>query len=272
MSTNNSILKDMKQALINAHKSNNAKAISKDFAAGSGVSEKAFTSWTTWIETLHVKVSPWAEKWNDGKVTDDEIQQIMDDVMPVLKQINRVDDKLFIRSNDLGAICKMVHDFGKSNDGTVDVVKGKVSFRRQIEAMIGMRLSENQALTEDEYNTVVKYDRAVVNKEKAENRLNGYTDKKGAKVIGLKDQLKEAEKKLEDIKKSVTATYKKFNAVPTEDDLKADEGVALATANVENIKNNIKATEGNITKAKETIKKLEKSYKEIMSKKVKAIK
>ena len=265
MSTNNSILKEMKQPLINAHNNNNAKAISKDFATGSGVSERAYTSWCTWIETLYIKVTPWAEKWNNGDCSDEEIQAIMDEVIPILKQLSRVDDKLFVRINDVGAICKMAHQFGKSTNGSVDVVMGKVAFRRQIETMIGNRLAKNAALTEDDYDIVIKYDRAVANKEKAENRLNGYIDAKGAKVVGLKEQLEEAEKKADSIKKSIIATYAKFNAVPTDKDLKEDEGMALAMANVETLKNTIKSVEGNISKAKETIKKHGKKYKEIMA-------
>ncbi len=268
MSTNNSILVEMKQALINAHNANNAKAISKDFAAGSGVSEKAFTSWTTWIDELHAKVLPWVEKWNNGKVSDEEIQATYDDIMPILRQIQRVDDKLFIRTNDIGAICKMCHEFGKSLNGTVDVANGKRAFRRQIEAMVGNRIAQNEVLSEDDYGIIVKYDRAVKNRDKAELRLEGYTDAKGAKVKGLKEQLEEATKVYNDMKKiagitpEIEAELKKakknlFDEYPI---------VAGYMATVVNLENTIKSTEGNIDNAKETIKKLEKDYKKLMAK------
>ena len=263
-----SILKDMRQALVNAHNANNAKAISKDFAAGSGVSERAFTAWCTWIDELHTKVLPWVEKWNNGKVTDEEIQATYDDIMPILRQIQRVDDKLFIRTNDVGAICKMCHDFGKSANGSVDVARGNKAFRRQIEAMIGNRIAQNEVLSEDDYDIVIKYDRAVKNKEKAEARLEGYTDAKGAKVKGLKEQLEEAKKIYVDMKAvagitpEIEADLKKnkknlFEAYPI---------IAGYMATVDNLDNQIKSTEGNIDKAKATIKKLEKDYKAIMAK------
>lgn len=268
MSTKTSILKGMKCALINAHNSNNAKAISKDFAAGSGTPEKVFNSWCTWVETLHYKVTPWAEKWNDGKVTDAEINAIYDEVMPILRQLERVDDKLFLRSNEVGAICKMVHDFGKSENGSIDVVKGKVAFRRQIETMIGNRIAQNEAVTEDEYKVITKYDSAVKNQEKAENRLNGYTDKKGALVKGLRDQLKEAEKIYADMKIACGITAK------IEADLKKakknlyDEYPVITgyMEKVIELENAVKSTEGQISKCKETIQKYGKQYKELMAK------
>lgn len=262
MSNNNSILKGMKDVLIKAHNTNNAKAISKDFAAGAGVDEKVFTSWCTWIETLHVKVTPWAEAWNNGDVSDDDINKIYDDVMPVLKQLSRVDNKLFLRTNEVGAICKMAHEFGKSDNGSIDVVRGKVAFRRQIETMIGNRIAQNEAVTEDDYKIILKYDSAVKNQKKAEDRLNGYTDKRGAAVIGLKDRLKEAEKTLDDMKKLV-----KVKEDTKDDDLCKEYPILSGyVATVNGLKADIKSAEGQIDRAKTTIKENKKKYQELMSK------
>ena len=263
MSTN--ILKDMKQALINAHNNNNAKAISKDFAEGSGVSERSYTSWVTWCDTLHYKLSPWAEKYNNGEIPDAELNKFLDEAMPILKQMAKVDAKLFIRTNDATFLVGKVHDFGKSANGTLDVVKGKVAFRRQIEAMLGNRIAAADAVSEDDYDIIIKYEKAEKNIAKANDRLNGYVNPKGEKIVGLKEKLEEAEKKADSIKKSIITTYAKFNAVPTDKDLKEDEGMALAMANVEALKDTIKSTEGQISKAKETKKKTEKKYKELMA-------
>lgn len=260
MSTTNNILKEMRPALVNAHNANNAKVISKDFAAGSGVSERAYTNWVTWVDSLHYKVTPWAAKWNDGKVTDEEIQAIYDDVMPILRAISRVDDKLFIRTNDVGAICKMAHNFGKSENGSVDIVTGKKAFRRMIETMVGNRIAQNEALSEDNYTTIVKYERAVKNKEKAEARLDGYVDAKGAKVEGLKEQLKKAKETLS----TMEALAIEMGA--DKKTIKDNPIVGAYQAQVTTLENTIKATEGNIDKAKTTIKELGKEYKAIMAK------
>lgn len=267
--TNNSILKEMKQALINAHNTNNAKAISKDFAAGSGVSERAFTSWTTWIESLHVAVTPWVQKFNDKDITDAELQEIYNKVFPILKQLAKVDKTpLFIRESDAVRICGFAAKHGKTANGSVDVLVGKVAFRREIETMLGIRLAQNEVLIEDDYDKIVKYERAVKNKEKAEARLDGYTNAKGVKVVGLREQLEEAKKIYVDMKAiagitpEIEADLKKnkknlFEAYPI---------IAGYMTTVDNLDNQIKSTEGNIDKAKETIKKLGKDYKEIMAK------
>ena len=264
MSTNNSILKNMKSALKAAHAANNGKAISKDFAAGANVSEEAFSAWCTWIDTLHFRIIPWVEKWNDGKVADEELDKVYGEVMPVLRQISRVDDKLFFRSNDVAAICKMAHDFGKSANGSVDVVRGKVAFRRQIETMIGNRMAQNAALTEDEYDLIVRYERTETNLEKAENRLNGY-ERNGKKVTGLKDNLKTAEKTLADIKEAVIGMGG--------DKDKIDENPVIAgyLKTVTDIKSDIKNTEERIKKASKYLEENGKKYKEVMAK-VKTIK
>lgn len=259
--TNNSILKEMKQALINAHKTNNAKAISKDFAAGSGVSERAFTSWTTWIESLHVAVTPWVQKFNDKDITDAELQEIYNKVFPILKQLAKVDETpLFIRESDAVRICGFAAKHGKTANGSVDVLVGKVAFRREIETMLGIRLAQNEVLIEDDYDKIVKYERAVKNKEKAEARLDGYTNAKGVKVVGLREQLKEAKKTLEEMKKLA------ISMGADKDTIAKNPIVSGYIATVDNLDNQIKSTEGNIDKAKETIKKLGKDYKEIMAK------
>lgn len=262
MSTNNSILKDMRQALISAHNANNAKAISKDFAAGSGVSEKAYTSWVTWCNSLHHQIAPWVTKFNSSKVTDAELKDIYDKVFPILNQLKKVDDKLFVRDSDVAYLCGKGSTEGKSCNGTVDVQLGQVAFRRKVEIMFGNRLAQNEVLTEDDYDIILKYERAEKNKEKAENRLDGYTDAKGAKVVGLKDQLKEAEATLENVKKALLAMNKDLDAKTIEE----NEVVVGYVVTVNTLKGDIKSVEGNINKAKETIKKYGKQYKELTAK------
>lgn len=260
MSTkNNSILKDMKQALINAHNTNNVKAISKDFAAGSGVSEKAYTSWVTWIESLHYVVTPWVEKFNDKNIKDEELQEIYKAVFPILRQLTKVDDKLFVRDSDAVKFCGFAAKHGKSGNGTVDVLVGKTAFRREIEAELGIRIAQNEVLSEDNYDVIIKYEKAVSNQEKAENRLNGY-ERNGAKVEGLKEQLKKAE---DDVAKITALTIEMGADKKT---VSSSPIIAGYVKVVDDLKSDITNTEKRIEKAKETIKKLGKQYKEIMAK------
>lgn len=267
MESTNNILQDMRSALINAHNSNNAKAISKDFAAGSGVSEKSYTSWTNWCDNLYYKLAPWAEKYNDAKIPDAELNQFLDDAMPILKVMTKVDDKLFVRANDAIFLVGKVHDFGKSADGTLDVVRGKVAFRRQVEAMLGCRIAGNAAVTEADYDTVVKYEKAEANIDKAQLRLDGYTNAKGEKVVGLKERLEEATKVCNDMKKIAGITDEIEKKLKKEKK-QLDEAYPLIAAYIQaaaEAEEAVKSAEGQITKCKETMAKLGKKYKEIMA-------
>lgn len=266
MSKNNSILKGMKQALINAHNTNNNKAISKDFAAGSGCSERAYTSWVTWCNSLYVKLAPWAEKYNDSQIPDEELNKILNEAMPILKQMTKADDKCFVRPTDATFLIGKIHEYGKSNNGTLDVVRGTVAFRRQIECLLGCRIAGNAAVSEDDYNIVVKYEKAVLNKDKANDRLDGYVNSKGEKIVGLKDKLEEAKKILTDMKIACKVTEEVEKKLKNDKkELTVEYPVLTAYVGaVDELTASIKSAEGNISKSDETIKKLAKDYKRIM--------
>jgi len=264
MSTNTftkSVLKDMRPALMRAHNTNNGKAISKDFAFGCGVSERAYTSWCTWINSLHYAVTPWVEKFNDKDISDEELKAIYDKVFPILKQLAKVDDTpLFLRDSDAVRICGFAAKHGKTANGSVDVLVGAVAFRREVETMLGIRLAQNEVLVEDDYDIIMKYEKAEKNKEKAEDRINGYIDAKGQAVKGLKTTLEEAKATLEEMKKLAIEMGADKKTI---DDNKIISGYV---ANVTEIESAIKSAEGQIAKNKETIKKFGKQYKAIMAK------
>ena len=259
MSTKNSILKDIKKALIMAHNQGNHNAISKDFAAGCGVSERAYESWVTFIDTLHYKVAPWVEKFNDKDIPDEELQNIYKDIFPTWRLINTTDDKLFIRESDAIVICGYAKKHGRSEvKGSIDVLVGKKAFRREIETELGIRIAQNEVLTEDEYDVIVKYERAEANKEKATQKLEGY-ERNGQKVMGLKEKLENAKKVLKDMMTLVNV------AKGTKTSELAEKYPLLSgyIAEVENLESDITNTETRITKADETIKKLGKQYKDL---------
>lgn len=269
MSTkNNSILKGMKQALVMAHNTNNTKAISKDFAAGCGIADNVFESWVGWIESLHYAVAPWVQKFNDKDITDDELKEIYGKVFPILRQLAKVDDTpLFIRESDAVRICGFAAKHGKTANGSVDVLVGKVAFRREIETMLGIRLAQNEVLVEDDYDVIVKYEKAMQNQEKAENRLEGY-ERNGQHVKGLKEQLEEANKIYVDMK-AVAGITKEIEAKLKKEKKNLFEAYPIITGymqRVVDLEADIKGTEARIEKAKETQKKLKTKYKEIMGK------
>lgn len=256
-----SILKAMKGALVMAHNTNNARAISKDFCAGCGVPENVYESWVTWIKLLHEAVTPWVTKFNDKDVTDEELQEIYKAVFPILRQLKRVDDKLFLRESDAIRICGFAAKHGKTANGSVDVAMGAKAFRREIETMLGIRIAQSAVLTEDEYGVITKYESAENNLEKAQNKLNG-VERNGKEVKGLIDKLAEATKTLNDMKALVN--------VP--DDVKNDDLVAkypvLAgyVKAVKDLESDKKNTEKRIKETEDYLKENKAKYGEVLAK------
>lgn len=209
-----SIFMGITPAIIRMHEMNNNKAISKDFAAGCGCGEIAYDSWVRHIDELYEVVAPWAAKFNDKTATDEELQTIYKAVFPKWRMICRVGEvecnghtNMFVRESDAVDICRSAKKYGKSANGSIDVATGKKAFRKEIETMIGIRLAQNAITSDTEYDLIRAYEKAVSNKEKAENRLDGYT-KGGKEVPGLRAALKDAEKVLEDMKQLMINTSK----------------------------------------------------------------
>lgn len=204
-----SIFMAITPAIVRMHELGNNKAISKDFAAGCGAGETAYVSWVKHIDDLYEIVAPWAAKFNDKKATDEEIAEIYKAVFPKWRMISRVGEEecnghnnMFVRESDAVRICNFAMKHGKTDKGSIDVATGKKVFRKEIETMLGIRLAQNAIMTDTDYDLVKSYEKAVSNKEKAENRLEGYT-RGGKEVKGLREALKDAEKVLEDMKLAI---------------------------------------------------------------------
>lgn len=268
VNTEKSIFATMAKAIANMHAQNNGKAITKDFAAGCGVPENHFKSWELWVKRLYEVAAPWGIKYNDKKVSDEELQTIYKGIFPIWRQLVRVGDSeeggyknLFIRESDAIRICTYTVKDGKSKVGSIDVAVGLKTFRRNIECLLGKRLAQNAALTEDEYETMVKYEKAVSTIEKTKNRLEGY-ERDGKEYKGLRTLKAEAEANLVKMR----ALALSLGGSIKEAEIDQNPIMSGYLAAVTNIESQIKQAEATIKQAEETKKKTAKEYKEIMAK------
>lgn len=264
-----SIYMAIQPAIIRMHELGNNKAISKDFAAGCGAGEVAFTSWVNHIDELYDIVLPWGNKFNNKKVTDDELAVIYKTVFPKWRQICRVGEtecnghnNMFIRESDAVRICGFVIKHGKTEKGSIDVANGKKVFRKEIETMLGIRLAQNEVLSDKDYDIIKTYEKAESNKDKAENRLDGYT-RNGQEVKGLRALLKDAEAEV----KKITDIAKKLKA----DKAMIESLTAEADKVVTDLKSQVTQAEKQLNNANATIKELKKDYEAIMAR-IEAIK
>ena len=243
-------------ALKVAHNTNNKKVITKDFALGAGCTEDAFTKWENTVDSLYSRVEPWVEKFNSSKVTDEELQALYAEVFPTYKRlINQTGEKIFIRESDAVRICGFAHKHGASAHGSVDVLKSKKMFRKEI----GIRLAHSEVLTEENYKVITSYEKAQKNIESLTNTLNGY-ERDGKKVVGLKDQLKDAEDNLT----KMTALAISMGA--DEKQIKDNPLLASDTKAVKDLKATIKNIEGKIDKSKKIVEDNKKKYEELLKK------
>ena len=268
VTTNTSIFATMAKPIAVMHKANNTKAISKDFAAGCGVPENHYKSWELWIKRLYDAAAPWGIKYNDKNVKDEELAEIYKSIFPIWRQLVRVGDSeeggyknLFIRESDAVRICGFTVKDGKSKVGSIDVAVGIKAFRRDVECLLGKRLAQNAALTESEYETVVKFEKAVQTIDKTTKRLYGY-ERDGKDIKGLKDILAEAEAELIKMRAFALTLAKDYK----EADIDNHPLMAGYVQAVKDAETNVKQAETTISKAQETKKKLAKDYKEIMAK------
>lgn len=267
VNTEKSIFETMAKAIAAMHAQNNPKAITKDFAAGCGIPENHFKSWELWVKRLYEIAHPWGAKYNDKNIPDAELEKIEGDVFPIWRQLVRVGDSeeggyrnVFIRKMDAAKICDFSVKNGKSKNGSIDVTTGLKTFRREIECLLGKRMAQNSALTEDEYETMTKYEKAVKTIETTQNRLFGY-ERDGKDHKGLKDTLADAEAEVIKMR-----TFALSYPGTTEANVDANPLMSEYLKNVETIKSQIKQAEATIKKAEETKKKLAKSYAEIIAK------
>lgn len=247
-------------ALKVAHNTNNKKVITKDFALGAGCTEDAFTKWENTVDSLYSRVEPWVEKFNSSKVTDEELQALYAEVFPTYKRlINQTGEKIFIRESDAVRICGFAHKHGQSAHGSVDVLKSKKMFRKEIETMFGIRLAASEILKEDDYKIITSYEKAVKNIESLTNTLEGY-ERDGKKIEGLKTRLEKAEDDLSKMKALV------ISIGGDEKDIENNPLMSAYQKNVSDLKATIKNIEGKIDKSKKTVEDNKKKYEELLKK------
>lgn len=254
-------------ALKVAHESNNAKAISEDFALGSGVTPENYRKWVDTIDSLHSRVEPWVEMFNDKDATEEDLQKLYAEIFPTYRRlINQTGEKIFVRESDAVRICEFAHKHGKSAKGSIDVVKGKVSFRKEVETMFGIRLAQSAALKEDDYKVITRYEGAQEAIKNADRQLDGY-EKNGKKVPGLREDLTKAVEELD----AARAGFEQLKQLGVSKGLKEtdfDETIITQPHfdKIKALEAAIKNVEGKKTKAKDRIKDLEKDYLKLMVK------
>lgn len=258
----------MAPAIIKAHNLGNNKAISRDFALGCGVDEIAFDSWVNWVGRIHEVCTKWAGEFNSKDVSDAKLGEHCAKVLPMWKTLLTVSEgvaelghrNIFTREDaDVYRLMSFAIKHGHTAKASCDVKSGVLVFRKEIETMIGNRIAQSVALTEEQYQTVTSYESAKHRIDGANKRLNGYTSEGGKAVKGLKDDLVEAEAKLEEMRKLALELGV--------DEAKLEESTLLSgyVATVASIKSDIDDANKTIDDANKIMEDLKPVYDKIMN-------
>ena len=206
MQLRSSGLAKMSQLIIGARRTNNEHAISKDEFLAAGLTEQAFNQWVEYVSALHTRVKKYSETLNDREIPVATQQKLERDAFgtwrDVLKNATTTDfcEKWFVRKSDISLLVRCDYKKVKTAIGSQEGHYSPTDFRRQLEWIIGARISSGTMLSDKDVEIIEGYEAALKSIESGNKRLNGYT--KGDKTeIGLLKTLEAVKGKLQTARK-----------------------------------------------------------------------
>lgn len=198
--TTTSNLNSIKTAIVYAHDTlHNSRAIGKAEIEACNISEQAVKQWEAYVEELREASNAYLDMAHDADADAKKLQvaqgRVWSEWRRVLKQgtEKEFDSRFFIRKDDIVHICGLCGEkFLSTSRGKNLAHATKADFRRAIETLIGIRLTGNGMLSDDDRDTIANFEKAQKTVKTCKETLNGYKDSTGKKVAGLKDQLKAA--------------------------------------------------------------------------------
>lgn len=261
---NESNLNTIKTAIVYAHDVlHNSRAIGKAEVESCGISEQAVNQWKAYVEDLQAASNNYLDLAHDADTDAKTLQvaqgRVWSEWRRVLKQgtEQEFDSRFFIRKDDLVHIC------GLCGETFMNTARGKNlchtkpnDFRKNIETLIGIRLTGNGMISDDDRDTIQGYERALKTIKTCEDALKGTKDPKGKKIAGLRDNLKAAKASLKE-NEELAETLEL-------DDEKKELFLSVYQDRAEALKAEIETTEKKLKEAKDTKEETEEAYEKVM--------
>lgn len=259
----------MRTAIINQSLNGVNHAITKDEAAASGCCEEKFADWKNYVDNLREACISYIDLTTkpEDKKNLKEVKAAEDYVWRCWRAILKCGEEdvfhpnMFVRRTDVGVLTTYaghityVYVPGK---GRQAAITGQNNFRKMVEFFLAARISGNAILKDLDRETLTKYQGALKTIQKMTDRLDGYTDKDGGKVTGLRQQKKDAEGTLE----AVTATLKAAKMT----DEQIQELTKVHENLVKSLAEQVKQAEKSLSSAEKKRDELKKDYDEITAK------
>lgn len=257
----------IQDALIAAHNDGNTRAITKKDAQELGILDATFEMWVSVNNELRKAVGDFVQKKFHATEKD------APELRKIRNQIYKVWKKMLVRANgdpvlsgtmkvnqfDVDSLVGFAENYIKTDNGTAWTVQTALKFRKDCEAYIGCKMTENEVLGDEDRDAITTLADAIKMKEKAQNALNGYMKGKD-KEPGILEKIAAKEGEVEKRNKQIIRTtellkqadgeiksYMEGILEGTKDQLK------VASQELADLRNQKTQAEENIKKADKTI-------------------
>lgn len=264
MAATTSNLATIKDAIVYAHDElHNSRAIGKSEIEACNISEQAVNQWAAYVKELQDASNTYLDMSHDPDADAKALQvaqgRVWSEWRRVLKKgtEKEFDSRFFIRKDDIIHIC------GLCGEKFMNTAKGKnlchttaTDFRKNIETLIGIRLTGNGMLSDEDRDTISIYEKAVASIKRCDEALKGTKDKTGKLIPGLNAQLK-----------SEKATLKENEAVADAlelDEEKRERFLAPYQEKVKVLETAVKDTKKALDEAQKTKEKNQGAYDKVM--------
>lgn len=262
--TTESNLNTIKAAIIYAHDElGNSRAIGKHEIEACNISEQAINQWADYVEELRIASNNYLDLAHDAEADAQKIQtaqgRVWSEWRRVLKQGTEkdFDSRFFIRKDDIVHICGLCGEkFLKTAKGKNLAHATKADFRRAIETLIGIRLTGNGMLSDEDRDTISTYEKAVAAIKQANEALNGTKDAKGQPIPGLNANLSAAKASLKEHEELAVALEL--------DEEKTEKFLQSFKDAVEKVETAIKETKKKLEKASNTKAETQETYNKVI--------
>lgn len=196
----------MRPALIAAHKLNNKKAITPEYATMAGVSEDKYKEWLGKVEALRQSVAKFNElrQSQSSKDKTEELEIAKNSVFATWRKCvecgddgNKFHKKWFINPEyDIYSLAGYDETKYETKNGAQMGHATPTAFRKMVEFLIGWRITGNLILSDEDRDDLLEYEKAKKGIATCDKKLNGYGEGekhvKGLieKIVDLENHIK----------------------------------------------------------------------------------
>lgn len=263
-------------ALVEAHNTNNTKAIDLELCKELGIAEESLIAWEGKCESFRTTVRAFVDTFFNEDISDDDRKKLEDAIFPEWKRMLQTGEEdlkkktLRVDPYDIYLIFKFGTTKVSTNHGTQFSIAHKKTFRKGMETVIGLKMAMNAVLSDEDRDLIKDYENAVALKNKKTLFLEGNDKQKGAK-----DQLTASQAQLDTLLADISTLELAAKSIETNSDAakylimaleSKSEKAKVLQAEVTDLKKKIGNAQDCLDKSNKLIENKQNDYEKVMSK------